>query len=594
MNRRLTITLTAVALTGTGCATFPTGGPVDFRADQDRAGSFDDPHVRIIPSSPQDGWSPVKVVEGFLTAMADRDDVKLLESYLVPGAVFDPRSPDVEVIADPTGETPLPDVDMGANEATVTIYGNLTGQITTSGLYTAKDDRTKRYVFTLKQISAGRWRIVSRPPQMVLLSSAVDRSYRTTKLYFYAPDQQVLVPRWVFLPLVSQASRPSKLVDALLNSPLAAQDSVRTAIPNKTSLTEPVQQTDDGTVTVSLSKEAAAGDPQQMAAQIMWTLRQVPGAQNIRLKIDGKAIKTAAGKDGWTTDDFVRVDPDFAGGTTTPYVLTSAGRLAGLDAPESPLPAFQGRSITKPAGSIGVEQLVSAVEGRSVLVSKPGSTTASPVLTVAKDKNLLRPSWDRHGNLWMVARNKDGSGATLHRWSTGMARAVPVPWGLETPLTKVDALRVARDGVRVALLIRNGDRPEIQMAELKELNGAPAMGDFRTINADLSSITDLTWLNADTLAVLGRAEGTGTSVLPFQVPVSGGKVRYIGGSIPGKPMTITASPTKIFIGVRVPKDGETDHEASTVFEQDYSDLQEFGQWTEVQTNGDVTEPVYPG
>ncbi|GAA3240116.1 LpqB family beta-propeller domain-containing protein [Actinocorallia longicatena] len=580
----------AVGLSGTGCASFPTGGSVNTKPDQDGKRSFDDPYVRIIPTKPQDGWGPEKVVQGFLKAMANFDDGQvLLNSYLAPGVTWDSNLHQVQVVDDPKDDLAYNTTE-SKDTAVVKVTGNLLGKITSAGSYEAKDGKATPYTFTLKQVAAGRWRIVDKPNDLLLRRSAVDRAFRTTNLYFFAPDHKVLVPSSVFLPLVNRASLPTQLVKALLDRASLPGPSVQTSLPPKTTLRgDGIEISDDGTATVDLSKEAASGSVREMSAQLMLTLQQVTEIQNLRLKIDGRIRKTADGQEIQTRASFAELNPDGppSGLTGDSFLLNRDGKLVQLSVPDQPFPVLQDRKIEHPAVSLDL-QLFAGVSGKAIVVGRRGTVTSTEVMKVSDQKNsLLRPSWDRHNNLWIVETGPAGS--RLWLWREAAPEAVEVQgWGFGG--SHVRALRVARDGVRVAALIDgSGPKTEIQLGRITpEENGAPTMGEFKPINAELAEVRDLAWLDADTLAVLGRSTDTDTETyIPYQVPISGGAVRYIAGSISGKPMTIAAtsgSKKEILLGV-VSKDG------MEILQRLPGDDPQYSEW---KSAGAGAEPVYPG
>ncbi|MEO3786592.1 LpqB family beta-propeller domain-containing protein [Actinocorallia sp. B10E7] len=577
-----------------GCASMPTGGWGPAKDNGERTETFDEPYVRVVPTQPQDGWPPDKVVLGYLVAMANFDnDHESMRAYLAEGGSWKPDvRPPVTVLDDPEASSPtLIPVSEEDKEATVRLYGDRLGQISSSGQYEALNLPEHEVTFFLKEVAPGRWRIVGQPNELVLFRSDVDRVFRTTNLYYFAPDRQSLVPDPVFLPLLNRSDLPSQLVKSLLSKTTPWLDgAVVSSFPEGTQLLGKVRLEEDSAV-VNLSREAAAGDVDQMSAQLMWTLGQLTEIRTMRLQIDGRTRRTS---DGIVVQDKGRWEdrgPDAPSRVTgeSQYLLAESGRLALLQGNMAvPVPSLRDHTFRDAAVSLNGQQFA-GISGQTLYVGDlSGGGQVRQVLKAEKGATLLRPSWDRSGNLWIV-QNK-GRSSTVWMLAPGQARALRLASPPELRGgQQIKALRVARDGVRVAALIGDGSQTEIQIGRIMpgaSGSGAYSLG-FHSINAELGSVVDLAWRDADTLAVLGTA-GASTSILPYLVPISGGAVQAIGGSFEGTPVSITAAPGKeIMLGI----DPGKQNQAPTTCLQSLNEDPRFSTW-DCGIAG--SSPTYPG
>jgi hypothetical protein len=587
MTRRLTTTLVALCTAGSlaGCATMPASGRVAVRDDRNQHQPFDDPYLRILPVKPQNGWTPDQVVSGFLTAMASfDDDHAALKDYLAPGVKWKPGLRPKVTVLDGV-QTPTGTVKDGDTTTVIQVAGKKLGTILESGQYTAEDEKTYKTSFSLKLVAPGKWRIAEVPDGLLLKQSDVERAFRTINLYFFAPDETVLVPDSVFLPLVNREDLPSQLVNSLLKgATLWLRPAVRTYFPVGTKLEDSQVKVENEIATVNLSKEAAGGSIKQMSAQLMWTLKQLTDIKGLRLEIDGK-VQKPNGEDIQKEIDWQTFDSDMSGpGTSMPPYMLKDGRLTRISDPQ-PEPSFSTTPLLHPALSLdGMEAAGVSPDKRQLIVGKLDGTRPRTVLSVPKGSEILRPSWDRAGSLWIVVNRPLGSELYLRK--RGQDQPVKMTWNTLGG-NKLQAIRVARDGVRVAVLVKVGDKSEIQISRMDPNSPQEPLSIFRTVNASLEGLTDLAWLNADTLAVLGSVDDPDT-VGPWEVPISGGSPVQIGSTgINGLPKTIsTNGAMPILLGIESPKEPGAQVCSQKINEED----SRFSSW-ECKAG---SAPTYPG
>jgi hypothetical protein len=577
-----------------GCATVPTGGRVVTGRPTERTEPIDDPYVRMIPVPPGKGWAPDLIVQGFLAASAGFDDQhKVARRYLASGVNWQPDPRPVVTVYDKQTDvvfTGKPTDPSGM----VSVHGSQLGTIGSDGQYEA-DARPLDQTFRLAKNAQGQWRISELPDRLtnsLLLSTRdVARAFRTRNLYFFAPDAKVLVPNPVFLPLVIRRDLPAQIVLAELNGPTAwLSHAVTTWFPTGTRLLGGVDIT-DGVANVNLSREAGKGNLQGMSAQLMWALKQLPEVKRMRLQIDGKTVDPGISASVQSPRDWAKNDPDFTTGDASQqpvYLRDPDGHfeemIGGRTSKIASLARFP---LFEPAVSLDLREVAGlSKEHDTVLMG--GLAVGSPVQKILSadqpGATFTQPSWDRLGNLWVVETTND------HSWlwikEPGKSPTRVDRWDLDN--SKVLALRVARDGVRVAAIVQADKHAQIRLGRIAGYGTGKLTADnFLPISSDVDAI-DLAWADADELAVLGRTDQAGQA-LPYTVPVSGGTSRPIGTGTQGNMRTITAAPNSpvLVSGQVTGKDSTADQVCRL---HDPND-QLFSQWDCPVAGAD---PAYPG
>jgi hypothetical protein len=241
----------------------------------------------------------------------------------------------------------------------------------------------------------------------------------------------------------------------------------------------------------------------------------------------------------------------------------------------------------EPAVSLDAHQVAGLTEKRDGVLM--GDLTSGPsiqkILTSRQPKSTFtQPSWDRLGNLWVVETTND------HSWlwikEPGKPPAQVGRWDLGD--SKVLALRVARDGVRVAAIVQADKHAQIHLGRIAGYGSGDLTADnFLPISSDVDAI-DLAWADADELAVLGRTDQAGQA-LPYTVPVSGGSSRPIGTGTQGNMRTITAAPNSpVLVSGQVTGKDSTSDQVCRLHDPDD---RLFSQWDCPIAGAD---PAYPG
>lgn len=214
-----------------------------------------------------------------------------------------------------------------------------------------------------------------------------------------------------------------------------------------------------------------------------------------------------------------------------------------------------------------------------------GEDLGKPVLRSAgrsERDRLTAPSWDARGDLWIADRDPDDPRLLMLPGGTGKPVEVPVP-ELEG---RVEAVRVAADGVRIALVVAKEDKRSLWIGRVDRRDGKDgtrnrllvSVVDPRAVAPRFEDVAAVSWAGSDRLVVAGREQGgvqqmryvrVDGSAVTGMAPAALSGVREIAASEDGE------SPLTAFSGtdglVRLPSGA---------------------QWKQIVTK--AMSPVYPG
>jgi len=519
------------ALALSACAAVPDSGPVQAGSVA-LATSGQGPgqdYLQLIAAPPKRGWGPLEIVKGFLVACASfANNHAVARQYLVP-SVRDSWNPGwaVTVVSGTPRLAPPVKVAHQAGPYPQTEKVKATGEIlatlTANGQYEgALGSRT--YPFYLVQVH-GEWRIEDPPPQLLLPEPDFKRVYAPRNLYFLVGLTQALVPDPVFVPQqATYVDLANKLVTALLSEPQGwLANAVSTAFPTGTVLLRKVTIA-GGTATIDIGGSAAGASSDvlgQMTSQLVWTLAgpsyAQSGIQSVDLEINGRLRQAVGLPNGRPS-----LSPPAARSGTPLYAVAANGGVQKLTGSSRP-----GGNVPGPAGKASAHLVTIAVSpdgqyvagltrsGRGVYY---GQLRANARLSRWKPSGtrFTSVSWDASDELWVAG--------PAGVW---MVRPISSPSGSAVPLALppgdvVSQLRVAPDGVRVAMIVRNPGSPgsQLQLAAIRHvLGGGVLLGPTEVIGDDVRNPTALTWYDADHLIALYQPPG-GPELR--EVPVNGG------------------------------------------------------------------------
>jgi hypothetical protein len=540
LGSRLLPVLLAAALAG--CATIPTSGPV--RAGGDLGLQRAEDRVAPIGQAPIKGASPEDIVLGFLQSNADFvNDHEVARKYLTTTARQRWRPQAGTVVYDQVA-APLA-VRPSADGTDVAVDGPEVGRIDADGSFVrSAPDRTVTSDFGLQRVD-GEWRINRLDDGLLLPLAEVGETYRQLSLYFLGPSGHTLVPDTVLLPGVPGLT--TKLIDRLLRGPTAfLRGAVTTAFPPGTGLEVSSVAVRGGLATVRLDSSALQVDDdarEQMSAQIIWTLKQLPEVRQVRITAGGDSPLLPGVSEDVNHDPWPTYDPDDLPATPSAYVVKDGRVGRYLDGSFEPAPGSGGSGpidLRTPAVTLDASRLAAvSADGRTVYVGPLARGGRLEARITGMD--FSQPSWDPGRNLWVVDR------ATGQLWylADGADRPKEVTVAPLGTAGRPVAVSVARDGARALLVVGTGRQARLRLLAVRRVEAADptvtgvdvSLAEPRDPLPDLRSVRDVSWADATTLAVLGSRGGA--PVVPYYVDTDGYDV--IEGEPVPEPLTITAA-----------------------------------------------------
>ncbi|MFS0700857.1 LpqB family beta-propeller domain-containing protein [Cellulomonas sp. 179-A 4D5 NHS] len=492
------------------CVAMPTSGGVEVGdVEVTDAG----PAVVPLADRPAPDADPQAIVVGFLKASQagfSRDprrggDFGAAREYLAGDARASWR-PRESVVLYPTSSSPTFTV---VNETQVQVTLSVAARIDADGRYAeAAPDAEESFTFDLVRDSSDQWRIAGLEDGVVLDESNFENLFGSASLYFLTPDDASLVPETRWFPLRNIAT---SIVRELLEGPSPwLRDSVRSAIPEGVELTPetvPVDET-DSTASVGLTEAAALTDSAErarMIAQIEASLA-IPGVRAVEVTAGGVPLTASAAEVGRGVDS----DGVLEVVSEDKVVQLKNGELLPLPA----APDFSARGVHDVARNERGNVRVALSDAGDLVRLGVGD---EPPATILGGPGLLAPSVDRLGWTW-TGRSGPAGLLTAVR-ADGQLADVSVPWLAGRSVT---AVRVARDGARVAVLSTGTDGLALDVAGVvRDASGGPLqLGEPLGTGATLVDASELVWVDDATLGVLGRS-GVATSGAYHLVPLSG-------------------------------------------------------------------------
>jgi Lipoprotein LpqB beta-propeller domain/Sporulation and spore germination len=580
--RRMCV-LAVVVASVAGCVGMPSNGPTEEFSASPQSSAPDGNLIGPFPSGPQPNADPSHIVQGFLIASASYPTYTIAQEYLVGSAVktWNPGFA-VTVFSQLTvpNPAPAPKASRTSGQALVEVTGTVQASFNGSGQYVSAQNQgqtTASYSFNLVKVD-GQWRITNPPSYRMLTKDDFPLFYKPQDLYFFDPQDQVLVPDSVFVPLGATVSQLlDNLVSALAQGPKTPwlDGATDTELPSGTKVQG--VSIDGSTVTVDLGGNVAKASTRQLelfSAQLVWTLTGSPASPPniVSVVLDRNGVPwtpptpPCPGDRGLTSfqpqSAYECFDPYPSAPISFYYVdrgqswarcgSESLG-LQGLIGSVAPLVGRTGVFTSQRCDTTGTSGSVH--EGYATLppVQPPSlpavsMTAVSPdgrylaVVTAAKgDVHVGTPSgqaasfpdtprltgggvtalsWDRNDNLW-VAQNGD----VVMLPPTGKGE---VQVGFNG---SVSDLSVAPDGVRMAFIAQavGGPSPGLYLAaiggggqQVSGQLGSPAshlsVRASASIGPNLTDPVSVAWYDADDLIVVNAAPSGNTL---WEVPVDG-------------------------------------------------------------------------
>lgn len=568
----------AVTVLG-ACATLPSSGPAQVTGVQGVAGQAPAQEgVQLIPVPPGPSWTPRQIVSGFLVASASFAGNHAVARQYLSSSFSRTWNPGwaatvVDPVPNVTGGPVSSHVTGGPTTAEVSLTSQYLATLQTAGRYEAGhllvSSGSHVFHFVLVQ-STGQWRIAgvdvgAEPSTTLLLLTRPDfvRDYQPRNLYFVptASAAQVLVPDPVFIPQQAGATGAAiGLVKALLGPPLGwLYKATTTAFPAGTKLTS-IQVAGIKAV-VDLGGNAARAGPrqlQQMAAQLVWSLTSTSYAtpsdiRSVVLQVNHKDFHTAGGQ--------VLLPKDYTGwvshGPTGPLYFQAAVtaaqpavRILQAQATGSAPQALPNGLGRQPFSVIAISPVTADLtvfagcRGLNVYAAAFGHS--SPVVTHELPAACTSLSWDSQGNLWATA------GSNIYMLPAGeFGGEIGGPLLVTDPALPssdpVTSLRVAPDGVRVAIIVHTKGGAKVLVAAISRTtpNIYLAQSDqMVTVGSDIADPVALSWLDPDDLLVLDQPSGAASQL--YEVPLNGGTSHQV--ATPLGATSVAANGSRLVVG----------------------------------------------
>ncbi|WP_181765434.1 LpqB family beta-propeller domain-containing protein [Streptomyces albidus (ex Kaewkla and Franco 2022)] len=531
--RAVTVHLVALVLLLSGCASMPDDGTVDHVDSSHRADP--DSQVRVFGVSPQKGERPQQIVRGFLEATtSDEATFSTAKKYLTSRTAdeWDPFARTSVLSGGPSPGKASKD-NGGKRGYTVDVSGTRVAEVDESHAYSPKAGEFSEG-FHLSKVR-GEWRIDQLPDGLAVGESDFQRIYRPINNYYYAMlgrdadaiagGKNVLVADPVYLR--RRINPVTATVEALLAGPTrwfapvvdsSFPDGARLARGQRLSLD------DSGALSVRLNaKGSDVGSRQcaRMAAQVLHTVQGQASAKvtNVQLaRPDGSALCEL------TREQAEDYEPGRLNGRASrQYFVDGEHRVAafeGASEDDRPVEGALGQGETE-MGTVAVnraenESAAVSRTRRSLYVARlaENSKLGEPVLTSKakrEDDRLTAPSWDGLGDLWIADRNPKKP--RLLRLSGGKEKPEEVAVPDLGEGERIESLRIASDGVRMALRIRQEDgRRTLKLGRVERAGTVSdpevTVTGLRPIAPQFEDVSAASWAGGSRLVVVGRESGS--------------------------------------------------------------------------------------
>jgi hypothetical protein len=540
-----------------GCISEPSGGPVISYSMTQGPGGQSQPLPQIIAQPPEAGWTPEQVVSGFLAASASfAGGQRIAREYLTTkeNRAWTPNWSAVVYRSGPNVGLPAFTGTGSGRVATVTVGGQVQAFLSGTGGYVAPSASATGGApggpptFRLEKVG-GQWRISKAPPYLVLTSYSFQYDYQLRNLYFFDPTGSYLVPDPVYVPLqATTASLMDGLVYDLIHPPgdWLSRGATSTSFPAKTTTIGDVTLT-GGTAAVNLGGAITKGANdkklmQQVSSQLLYTLigsgGSGPAVQSVELSVNGKPWSPQGPYPNPVQQLPQSKYTPASGASSLFYYLDSTGDLMSCTSSTAkPVKvAHIGTGYTQIAVSPD-KQYVAALKNGSLFTGR----TVGPLVRRAGD-GYTSLSWDPADDLWATSGNQivmlNGAASPSQQAGKPVAVNVVNSDGTTENVGPFTGLRVAPDGVRVAILVGGNDLDFGAFVPLTNARPGQAAVEIVLsqfyVSVPSATFTSVTWYGPDNVIAL-RDPGPELT----EYPVNGGS----STSIPAQPHMswITAS-----------------------------------------------------
>jgi len=537
--------LTAVlagAVFVSGCATVPTQGPI--RSGNQEGLAPPAPAIGVEAQPPRDNAGPLAIVNGFLEAMADSQAFETARKYMTPEAAAAWKPESKISIYDQTSTGAV----TPRGEDKVVLRAPLVGTVDQRGSWSPARNATVAFEFKLTKVN-GQYRVAVAPPGVFIGSNQLETKLKPMALFYFTPDRSMLVPDPIYVPNdLPSGQIATLLIQQLLKGPTARLgNGVFSAAPPGTQVNVSVP-VDLGVATVALSDTVATlteADRTLLSAQIAWTLRLI--SSRVRITVGGAPL--IADQEVQSFTSFSQYDPTVPipqmkdlygvrGNKIYRISLDGSGPIEPKPLDDSQLYPYSAQSLAVDLrGDFGA--VVTRDNGRPVVAygRLEIKEDNDKVVTIPTDGEVLRPTFDNAGNLWILDRADSNAPRLRMRAKDGKVIEVRTDFKGSRPTV----LRMAPDGVRALLVLEKKTGETIVQTGAVTTNEAkqPVLSQLRSLELSLLDITDVSWAQAGIL-VTGK-QAADSPRQPWQVNADGSQPRQIPGATNFEAVTVVSN-----------------------------------------------------
>jgi hypothetical protein len=554
----------ASLLATAGCVNVPTTGPIEKVEEGQQPPCC----VNVEVAFPAPGADSKEIVEGYLRATSYYQPNYSVAKQFLTRMAAEKWSPE-------EGASIYQGSLTATADNTVRLAGQLVGSLQRDRTYTVLDEKREWNFHLVKE--NGEWRI-ENPPGGLMVDLVYFKSfYQPYDLYFVGNDRS-LVSDPIYLPALSNpANVASALIKALLRGPTTwLKPAVSSAIPPNTTLSVDSVTITAGIAEVPLSDSVLDLPDRQrsmLAAQIVYTLRQVAGVKGVLIKVNQQPYRVP-GSDpnspgisvGAIPQDldpvpFVAGEPLYAiqAGVVKQVTTTSDSSTV------SPL----GRSLggaSNPINALAVSitntDLAFTTNDRTTL-RRARISEGEPNTLLDRVGGLLRPQLTKYGEIWDIGQKGGRQQIWMFMPDKDGYKQIPVnsPLVQDSKVT-VTAFKISPDGTRMALVRRSETgSEELGLARIIRSDKKILVDGWRVLDTtqtnlpSIHAIADVAWLDGTELLVLGAADRN-AAFAPFRVVEDASRISPEGQPENGSGRELTVLP-RTQSAIIVGRDGRT-------------------------------------
>lgn len=510
MKRLIVLFLSSLLVAG--CTGIPSAGPVKF-GDQIN-GMNADQFIQVIGRPPTIGMSQTEIVTGFLAALADsRNDYSIARKYLLPEISKTWKTETGVSVYETTGLTVTE-----AGEQ-VNLSAGKFGEIDSTGYLTiAAPSSQLSQSFGIAKDAQGQWRISKLTDGILLSAGDVERSFNGYPIYFLTPGKTGLVADTVLVPQTITGSATA-LVQALLSGP-SSKLSLATlnAFPTGTKLSYGSVPVTDGVATVDLTNQVLSADQitrSHLSAQLVWTLNSLPNVSSVEIKVSGQPLSVTGVANLQSTKDWIGYNPvQFSGLETMHYINQNNVMSIDLKGETKTVVAMP-QTFTGKLGAVsglvdGTGVAAVSSDGKQIFAS---TGRGGEFAKVATGSALSTPTLDSNGNIYFA-----DYGSGIQKLNS-KRQLVPVTFDSTNVGTEkqVKQIAVAKDGVRVALVISDGSVDQLIVGAIVSNDLITRIVGLHYVDRSIDSIRDITWQTPTSIAVLGSDDSGGNMIFDIDL-----------------------------------------------------------------------------